>query len=1140
MKDYYVLARKLVNLVRMKLDELTQQQGYIIVGVPDVCADLELALYLDITDRDNNVAGEKEVSNDKFSEKIEKCKSLHTRLEQSLNSVELMTEIFSSYKVKCLIGKTASSHTSSTYISREIDALEQEDNTSSPNECNESKNALFTEADRDELINCGYTSSELNSYLSLGANALVLKKMSNPKMLLSREQSIAVIKTCVAMGDANQKLSDKRPLILFIGNTGSGKSTAINYLHGCKMVEDSESVLVSHDSPEPEIMAIGHTSCSKTFLPQIIDSKNTGLVFCDCPGFEDNRGPEINIANNSNLKRLLKTVESLRIILFISYESVFTDRGKAIGELKEKLSSLFGGFDSLQTVSKSILIGITKVPAKINGKIITIQLLRDALFKYGYLPEALKLQTHIVDPLDINQPNFAITRQEWLEQIKQLSPVEQVSINFHTVLDANDKLFLADISKEVANKITDSLKTGKLDIAITHLSLLVKLRIIASEEIELLVNDNLQRLARYLSTQEQKIFELSGQAEYQQAEKKLNEMKKLISSLRADFPEFNYQVTGTDEYLWQKKVEKSVNEISGLFNEFRDQYYRSSNIALLSCAIVQIIPAIQSSSTSRLVYVLTVLAQFKKIPELDQLAEKISKQISDFTNNYFDHENILLFSECIQQCAQELENFFMHARQIYQDCLREKITMIDLIIGESVRVITDKIIISADVEEFLSKLVDIEKNGNYEQLQKLLNKLIDDKIICFDIQLLSISLSYLFEVSKLSNDEKALSLQIDFVQFCLFDLKSRLEVIKNKKDQEALTEQRRQLELEKQLQQEKELAELQASKLNELDNLIKQQQVEIAESEEREKQIQLQFKEMQRTHEELAKKALEQDKIQQHRSLEKILADTDAALSNAMLESARAHRVEQQTKIQQQRQNVQKLRQESHEKLLKKRQQFNQLRRNLGYEVEDFAELNGSKYVIEKPELSIEEIEAKVKNEMEDARAKQEQKKQNEKQQNIKLFEEQLAEIEQVKTDPVKTTGEIFKRYQSLEKNALQLRQFKFFQSRADFFHEHAQKEADMSSQIGLYRYALRDYKKALDYCLESDIQAVLSQRIKNIEDVLVVETSKRKTAGFFTPQQQPLEQKLFRKEDLTPEQLQDYEKVKAALHRLVTTIQKA
>ena len=49
-----------------------------------------------------------------------------------------------------------------------------------------------------------------------------------------------------------------------------------------------------------EIMPIGHSKRSTTFMPQI-ESGPKGVIYCDCPGFLDNRGKEINIANAVNI-----------------------------------------------------------------------------------------------------------------------------------------------------------------------------------------------------------------------------------------------------------------------------------------------------------------------------------------------------------------------------------------------------------------------------------------------------------------------------------------------------------------------------------------------------------------------------------------------------------------------------------------------------------------------------------------------------------------------------------------------------------------------------------------------------------------------------------------------------------------------
>jgi hypothetical protein len=56
-------------------------------------------------------------------------------------------------------------------------------------------------------------------------------------------------------------------------------------------------VRVKPGSGKEEVMAIGHTNQSMTFIPSVAVSLNDAgeadLVFLDCPGFLDNRGAEV-------------------------------------------------------------------------------------------------------------------------------------------------------------------------------------------------------------------------------------------------------------------------------------------------------------------------------------------------------------------------------------------------------------------------------------------------------------------------------------------------------------------------------------------------------------------------------------------------------------------------------------------------------------------------------------------------------------------------------------------------------------------------------------------------------------------------------------------------------------------------------
>ena len=91
-----------------------------------------------------------------------------------------------------------------------------------------------------------------------------------------------------------------------------------------------------------EIMPKGHDKTSKTFIPQIATDPNNKscLAYCDCPGFLDNRGAEINIANAVNVKSILKSAKCVKVLILINYHSFVADRSRMIKTRAHKLQFL--------------------------------------------------------------------------------------------------------------------------------------------------------------------------------------------------------------------------------------------------------------------------------------------------------------------------------------------------------------------------------------------------------------------------------------------------------------------------------------------------------------------------------------------------------------------------------------------------------------------------------------------------------------------------------------------------------------------------------------------------------------------------------------------------------------------------------
>ena len=127
---------------------------------------------------------------------------------------------------------------------------------------------------------------------------LLKKKLNDPGAHLTLDDQLALLHHCIEMGEVQATNVDKRKAVIFIGNTGAGKSTAVNYLLGCEMESvrkrdvglagNGRIVRVKPGSAVLEQASIGHSNQSATFIPDVIDTQDPSTVYIDCPGFLDN------------------------------------------------------------------------------------------------------------------------------------------------------------------------------------------------------------------------------------------------------------------------------------------------------------------------------------------------------------------------------------------------------------------------------------------------------------------------------------------------------------------------------------------------------------------------------------------------------------------------------------------------------------------------------------------------------------------------------------------------------------------------------------------------------------------------------------------------------------------------------------
>ncbi len=268
--------------------------------------------------------------------------------------------------------------------------------------------------------------------------------------------------------------------IMFIGPTGCGKSTTINYLLGHKMIEKhvvrsrSNSYQNEYSSDEEENSAeyqilidtvqdylgkkrypkIGHGHVSCTVFPEVY--KKEDLFLCDCPGFFDNRSDKklilVTLANNS----FVHNVKNLKaIVLANTFNSLTDNRGRTFIEGSIKAinkvfsSSLVGNsmekesdvVKSQSDLFESVFFLFTKCPqnisrSKIRNELISIKQcyeanLHEAPNKYrAYINFLVDMLNHSSNILYVNPLDEGQTKNTILKRFKASPGIETSALGF--------------------------------------------------------------------------------------------------------------------------------------------------------------------------------------------------------------------------------------------------------------------------------------------------------------------------------------------------------------------------------------------------------------------------------------------------------------------------------------------------------------------------------------------------------------------------------------------------------------------------------------------------------------------------------------------------------------------------------------
>ena len=111
--------------------------------------------------------------------------------------------------------------------------------------------------------------------------------------------------------------------------------------------------VLSEDQKGP---IIGDKTISETSIPWPW-VKDNETIFWDCPGFEDTRGIEQDIANGYYIKKIFQESSEIKVIIVVSQKD-FEDRAKELLLLIKRIGEMF---QNLEYCINGICLIVTKV-----------------------------------------------------------------------------------------------------------------------------------------------------------------------------------------------------------------------------------------------------------------------------------------------------------------------------------------------------------------------------------------------------------------------------------------------------------------------------------------------------------------------------------------------------------------------------------------------------------------------------------------------------------------------------------------------------------------------------------------------------------------------------------------------------------
>jgi hypothetical protein len=213
---------------------------------------------------------------------------------------------------------------------------------------------LHRQASLEQVMRCTHGSPPLRFEAgllkvqeALVARAIPVVKQHLKKLLATIcSVNLPLLRLYLEQGTQQAEKARGKDLVIFVGNTGAGKSTAILHIAGVTFEKRHSGRMLSHFfskegmTPDMESFVTAPDARSITQFINILQLPGSGLCLCDTPGFADTRSPEIDISNGLNTVKALHNAKSVRLVVVCACSAVTDERARLIKHLLATLASL--------------------------------------------------------------------------------------------------------------------------------------------------------------------------------------------------------------------------------------------------------------------------------------------------------------------------------------------------------------------------------------------------------------------------------------------------------------------------------------------------------------------------------------------------------------------------------------------------------------------------------------------------------------------------------------------------------------------------------------------------------------------------------------------------------------------------------